>query len=77
MKYNIKLIMLTIFLATTKSQDLWTSCKDLYTLVNYHLCEEGQHVNVGEFEGVLRKYKQNFHSLLQNPVSHFLRCYFK
>ncbi|KAK5642892.1 hypothetical protein RI129_009059 [Pyrocoelia pectoralis] len=51
----------------SKSEDLWTPYKNLYLMLNHYLCEDGQSVNSTVFENLLRKHKQAFFALLQNP----------
>ncbi|KAK4877381.1 hypothetical protein RN001_009887 [Aquatica leii] len=51
----------------TKTEDLWTPYKNLYLTISYYLCEDGKNENPAGFEDILRKHKQSFYALLQNP----------
>ncbi|KAJ3635241.1 hypothetical protein MTP99_008161 [Tenebrio molitor] len=52
--------------ALDKSEDLWSSYKGLKKVIWRSLSEESDETYSVEFENTLRKYKQNFFSLLQN-----------
>lgn len=56
-----------------KTEDLWNSYKDLLHTISKHLASSQQNLVFSEFENTLRKYKQNFFSLLQNLVSNLIR----
>ncbi|KAB0795840.1 hypothetical protein PPYR_09901 [Photinus pyralis] len=51
----------------SKTEDLWTPYKNLYLTLNHYLCEDGPNVKQAVFENLLRKHKQAFFALLQNP----------
>ncbi|KAK9882396.1 hypothetical protein WA026_020918 [Henosepilachna vigintioctopunctata] len=51
----------------TKSEDLWNPYKDLQDIVYKHLSENSNNLCNSELESALRKHKQSFFSLLQNP----------
>ncbi|EFA00605.1 nuclear pore complex protein Nup205 [Tribolium castaneum] len=52
--------------ALNKSEDLWSSYKGLKKIIWKSLSDDPDDVYAVEFENTLRKYKQNFFSLLQN-----------
>ncbi|CAH0547709.1 unnamed protein product [Brassicogethes aeneus] len=52
----------------TKSEDLWNPYKDLKGIVWKHLNEIGDDLPHLELENTLRKHKQSFFSLLENPA---------
>lgn len=51
-----------------QTEDMWTPYKELYKSIETNLVRDTQ-VPSSELEQILRKYKQNFFNLLQNPVS--------
>jgi hypothetical protein len=53
-----------------KSEDMWTPYKELQTIVEAVVSRPVQGV-LKQVEGVLRKHKQNFITLLKNPVRIF------
>ncbi|CAH1259504.1 unnamed protein product [Diabrotica balteata] len=54
-------------LLPNKTEDLWNPYKELKNIVWNFLNETTDEFNVGEFESILRRHKQNFFLLLQNP----------
>lgn len=62
-----------------QTEDMWTPYKELYKSIETNLVRDTQ-VPSSELEQILRKYKQNFFNLLQNPVSahyfdNFILCF--
>ena len=57
-----------------KNEDMWTPFKELQTIVESVVSKPVQGV-LKQVEGVLRKHKQNFITLLKNPVSIDLSYY--
>ncbi|KAJ4431675.1 hypothetical protein ANN_20275, partial [Periplaneta americana] len=55
-----------LFLEMAKSEDMWTPFKELQTIVEAVVSRPVQGV-LKQVEGVLRKHKQNFITLLKNP----------
>ncbi|GJQ87127.1 hypothetical protein Trydic_g23975 [Trypoxylus dichotomus] len=52
---------------SNKSEDLWNPYKELLRIVTSYLTNQVQSKNFSQFENILKKHKQNFFSLLQNP----------
>ncbi|XP_018324440.1 nuclear pore complex protein Nup205 [Agrilus planipennis] len=50
-----------------KTEDLWNPYKELLKVINRYVCDGASSLPSSEFENVLRRHKQNFLSLLQNP----------
>ncbi|XP_057651912.1 nuclear pore complex protein Nup205 [Diorhabda carinulata] len=50
-----------------KTEDLWNPYKELKSNVWKYLNQSSEELNTAEFENVLRRNKQSFFSLLQNP----------
>lgn len=53
----------------TGSEETWNSYSELTKVLNQYLLMGAKDKPIIELETVLRKYKQNFFTLLQNPVS--------
>lgn len=51
---------------------MWTPFKHLQSVVEAHFCDGGSELGLSELEVVLRRHKQNFSTLLKNPVSYFV-----
>ncbi|KAI4469452.1 nuclear pore complex protein [Holotrichia oblita] len=49
------------------SEDLWNPYKELLRIVTSYLTNQAEHKSFSQFENILKKHKQNFFSLLQNP----------
>ncbi|KAK9679304.1 Nuclear pore complex scaffold, nucleoporins 186/192/205 [Popillia japonica] len=49
------------------SEDLWNPYKELLRIVTSFLSNQAEHKSFSQFENILKKHKQNFFSLLQNP----------
>lgn len=64
-------------MAVNMSDDLWNSYKELKGVVWKYLNQSpGSDLPSADFENILRRHKQTFFSLLQNPVSlHYLHCF--
>lgn len=61
----------------TVSEESWNSYTELTKVLNQYLLMGARNVPIIELESVLRKYKQNFFTILQNPVSfvYKLHCF--
>jgi nuclear pore complex protein Nup205 len=51
--------------------DLWTPFKHFQSVIEAYLQPNPTETNITNLEQILRKHKQNFSTLLKNPVSIF------